>query len=387
MKTTTLPLKHSRHRPRCWFALLLIPLALVCFAVAPQARAVCQQGCDLRHENTFLGDDALASNTSGVGNTATGAQALKSNTVGNHNTATGDAALFSNRFGFDNTATGVDALYSNNFGNNNTANGQEALFSNTDGNFNTATGGQALELNTTGNYNTASGDSALFSNTTGSSNVALGFEASENITTGSNNIAIGSSAGINLTTGSNNIDIGNQGIAGESNAMRIGTQGTQTDTYIAGVWQSIVTGTASPVRVNSSGKLGTAPSSARFKKAIKPMDKASEAILALKPVTFRYKHELDPDSIPQFGLVAEEVEKVNPDLVARDADGKAYTVRYEAVNAMLLNEFLKEHRTVQQQQKEIDALKAELKEQRAFIQAVNDKVELRKSAPQTVLNE
>ena len=360
-------------------AFLLIPLAIACLALLPKARAACQQGCDLRHENTFLGNDALASNTSGVGNTATGAQALKSNTVGNHNTATGDAALFSNRFGFDNTATGVDALYSNNFGNNNTANGQEALFSNTDGNFNTATGGQALELNTTGNYNTASGDSALFSNTTGSSNVALGFEASENISTGSNNIAIGSSAGINLTTGSNNIDIGNQGIAGESNAMRIGTQGTQTDTYIAGVWQSIVIGTGSPVRVNSSGKLGTAPSSARFKEEIQPMDKASEAILELNPVTFRYKHELDPDGIPQFGLVAEEVEKVNPDLVARDSEGKPYTVRYEAVNAMLLNEFLKARRQIDAQQRQIEALTAGL-------QKVSAQLEASKGAPQMVSN-
>jgi Chaperone of endosialidase len=394
MKTTALPLRHPMNLSPMRPAFLLIPLAIACLALLPKARAVCQQGCDLRRENTFLGNDALASNTSGVGNTATGAQALKSNTVGNHNTATGDAALFSNRFGFDNTATGVDALYSNNFGNNNTANGQEALFSNTDGNFNTATGGQALELNTTGNYNTASGDSALFSNTTGSSNVALGFEASENISTGSNNIAIGSSAGINLTTGSNNIDIGNQGIAGESNAMRIGTQGTQTDTYIAGVWQSIVIGTGSPVRVNSSGKLGTAPSSARFKEEIQPMDKASEAILALKPVTFRYKPELDPEGIPQFGLVAEDVEKMNPDLVVHDDQGKPYTVRYEAVNAMLLNEFLKEHKAFSEAQHKVEKLEttvaslvATVKEQAAQIQRVNAQLELSKTAPQTVLNE
>ena len=140
------------------------------------------------------------------------------------------------------------------------------------------------------------------------------------------------------------------------------------------------------VIIDSDGHLGTVVSSERFKDEIKPMDKASEAILALKPVTFRYKHELDPEGIPQFGLVAEEVEKVNPDLVARDDQGKPYTVRYEAVNAMLLNEFLKEHRTVQQQQKEIEALKAELKAQRAFIQAVNDKVERSKSAPQIVDN-
>ncbi len=138
--------------------------------------------------------------------------------------------------------------------------------------------------------------------------------------------------------------------------------------------------------VNPAGKLGVAPSSARFKQQIQSMDKASEAILALKPVTFRYKEELDPEGIPQFGLVAEDVEKVNPDLVARDDHGKVYTVRYDAVNAMLLNEFLKEHRTVQEQQKEIDALRAELKAQRAFIQRVNDKMELNRPAPQTVAN-
>jgi predicted RNase H-like nuclease (RuvC/YqgF family) len=143
----------------------------------------------------------------------------------------------------------------------------------------------------------------------------------------------------------------------------------------------------STVTVNSSGQLGVAPSSQRFKEAIKPMDKASEAILALKPVIFRYKRELDPNSMPQFGLVAEEVEKVNPDLVARDAEGKVYTVRYEAVNAMLLNEFLKDHRKVEQQQQEIDALKAELKEQRAFIQEVSDKLEMSRPAPQWVASD
>jgi len=147
------------------------------------------------------------------------------------------------------------------------------------------------------------------------------------------------------------------------------------------------------VIIDTNGHLGTVVSSERFKDEIKPMDKASEAILTLKPVTFRYKHELDPDGILQFGLVAEEVDKVNPDLVVRDAEGKVYAVRYEAVNAMLLNEFLKqhnefikEHRTVQGQQKEIDALRAELKEQRALIQKVNDKTELDRPAPETVLN-
>jgi len=141
-----------------------------------------------------------------------------------------------------------------------------------------------------------------------------------------------------------------------------------------------------PIFINANGQLGTTPSSARFKQNIKPMDKASEAILALKPVTFHYKKELDPEGIPQFGLVAEQVEKVNSDLVDRDAEGKVYSVRYEAVNAMLLNEFLKQHRQVQQQQKQIEKLTAQLKEQAAQIRKVNDKVEMSRTAPRVVEN-
>src|SRR4029077_10468678 len=143
---------------------------------------------------------------------------------------------------------------------------------------------------------------------------------------------------------------------GEGRTIRIGTQGTQTRTFVAGISTTGVSGSA--VKVNSSGQLGVAPSSARFKQQIKPMDKTSEAILALKPVTFRYKKEIDADQTPQFGLVAEDVEKVNPDLVARDAEGKVYTVRYEAVNAMLLNEFLKARRQIDAHQKQIEALTA-----------------------------
>jgi hypothetical protein len=195
---------------------------------------------------------------------------------------------------------------------------------------------------------------------------------------------LGSFAGSNLTTGDNNIEIGNPGVADEAGTIRIGTQRTQTKTFIAGITGAAVMGVA--VKVNAAGQLGTAPSSARFKADIKSMDKASEAILALKPVTFRYKKELDPDGTPQFGLVAEEVEKVNPDLVARDADGKVYTVRYDAVNAMLLNEFLKAHRKMEEQQKEIDTLTTQLKKQATLIQKVSDKVELNKRAPQIVLN-
>src|SRR5207248_18576 len=273
--------------------------------------------------------------------------------------------------------------------------GVNALFNNTTGNSNTANGLKALLSNATGFNNTANGFLALQNNTIGHDNTAEGFQALLN-STGSNNIGLGSNAGSNLTTGDNNIDIGAPGLAGESNKIRIGTVGTHNAAFIAGISASTITGTA--VVVNSNGRLGVASSSQRFKDEIKPMEKASEAVLALRPVTFRYKPEIDPERAPQFGLVAEEVEKINPALVTRDAQGKVFTVRYEAVNAMLLNEFLKEHRTVQelksvvakqeatiaQQQKGMKGLTATLKEQAAQIQKVNDKVEMSRPAPQVV---
>jgi trimeric autotransporter adhesin len=236
----------------------------------------------------------------------------------------------------------------------------------------------------------------------------LGAYSGYNLTTGDNNIALGASAGFNLTAGDNNIYIGNEGIEGESGSIRIGTRATHKHTFIAGISGVTVPGGVGVI-VGNNGKLGTVVSSKRFKEAIKPMDKASEAILALKPVTFRYKHELDPEDIPQFGLVAEQVAKVDPDLVARDAEGKPYTVRYEAVNAMLLNEFLKEHRKVEEQtvinqrqeaiiarqqkdflaaiaqhQQEIQALTAALKAQAAQIQKVSDQLKTQAVAPRVV---
>jgi hypothetical protein len=397
-----------------------IALALLCFTLSPRAQAVIPApDGGYANENTAEGDSALFSLTTGFGNTALGFNALFFDTTGGGNTAIGVLALDANTTGPNNTAVGFDALERNTTGQSNTAVGafaltvnttgtvnvavgMEALSGNSTGSFNTAIGTVALDTNSIGSFNTAVGDNAMVSSDTGDNNTAVGQGAMEenvngsdntslgafalgNNISGSSNIAIGESAGANLTTGSNNIYVGNAGVASDSKTIRIGTTGTHTKAIIAGIFGTPVAGGVGVI-VGSGGKLGTVVSSARFKEGVKPMDKASEAILALKPVTFRYKHELDPEAIPQFGLVAEQVEKVNPDLVARDEQGKPYTVRYEAVNAMLLNEFLKEHRTVQEQQKEIDALKAELKEQRSLIQKVSAQLELNKSGPKTVLN-
>jgi Chaperone of endosialidase len=348
--------------------------------------------------NTATGDSALFFNTTGTNNTATGNFALSLNTTGENNTATGGTALGCNTGGDNNTANGELALANNRIGSNNTASGGTALFFNTTGNNNTATGVGALfgcaggECGpSAGNNNTATGASALLGNVTGNGNTANGVRALSNNTTGSRNIALGVDAGLNLTTGDNNIDIGNQGIAGESGHIRMGTA-LHTATFIAGI-RGVTVANGVPVVVSPQGQLGTTTSSVGWKEAIKPMDKASEAILALKPVTFRYKKEIDADRTRQFGLVAEDVEKVNPDLVVRDAEGQVYTVRYEAVNAMLLNEFLKEHRIVQElksiaarqeatiarQQKQIEALTAGL-------QKVSAQIEASKMAPQMVNN-
>ena len=331
-------------------AFLLVPLLLGCVALAPTVQATCLEGCS--DTNTFLGEDALVNNTTGSLNTAVGFEALLSNTTGFGNTAVGYSALRSS------------ATF---FAQSNTAIGFDALFSNIGGGDNTATGVHALLSNTAGGGNTATGLDALYSNTTGGSNTAIGVQALQDNTTGSGNIALGDGAGEILIAGSDNIYVGNNGGSSrESARIRIGTIGLHTGTFIAGISDVPVIG--SPVLVNHNGKLGVAASSARFKTAIKPMDKTSEAILALEPVTFRYKKELDPDGIPQFGLVAEQVQKVNPDLVARDDEGKPYTVRYEAVNAMLLNEFLKEHRKVEQMEKQIELLTAGLQKMSAQIE-------------------
>jgi Chaperone of endosialidase len=353
-----------------------ILLALGCFALSPASQAIMPAP-----DGGYPGQ-----------NTAEGDHALNSLTTGTSNTAIGWRALFLSTDGYENTANGARALYHTTGSAGNTATGFQALFNDTEGSGNTANGVNALAHNTTGLSNTAVGIQALLGNTSGDFNTAIGLDALLKNTTGHENIALGDDAGANLTTGSFNIDIGNLGATGESRTIRIGNASVQNATFIAGIRGATTSGGLA-VYVNSDGKLGTLTSSLRFKDEIKPMDKASEAILALRPVTFRYKKEIDPQGIPQFGLVAEEVEKINPALVARDAEGKVYTVRYEAVNAMLLNEFLKEHRTVQEQKATISELKngiaalaAQLKEQAAQIQKVSAQVQVTRPVSKMALN-
>jgi len=348
--------------------------------------------------NVATGAYALHQNRTGADNTATGMNALYNNT-GNYNTAHGYQALESNTTGANNTASGLNALNLNTHGSNNAADGAYALYSNTMASNNTAQGYKALYSNSLGTANTADGEIALYQNTSGSYNTAIGVSALYGNTIGARNIAVGYGAGFNLTTGSNNIDIGHLGVAGDSNAIRIGTPGTQANAYVAGISGVPVAGGVGVI-VDTNGHLGTVVSSGRFKDDVRKMDKASEAILSLQPVTFRYKKELDPASIPQFGLVAEEVEKVNPDLVVRDEQGRPYSVRYEAVSAMLLNEFLKEHRKVESLQataaqqestnielkEEIKLLKTTLKEQTAQIQEVRNQLNPQDSARHVVAN-
>jgi hypothetical protein len=332
--------------------------------------------------NTAVGFLSLRSNTTGQFNTAVGAGTLIANTA-DQNTATGAGALLSNTTANRNTADGAFALFSNTTGTSNTANGTFALFKNETGINNTAIGDDALYSNIDGANNVAIGDSSLLQNTGGFENTAIGHQAL-NGNFGAGNTAVGYFAGQNLTTGNDNIDIGADGVAGEAGVIRIGRAFIGA-AYIAGI-RGTTTGNndAIPVLIDSAGQLGTASSSRRYKTDIKPMDKASNSILALKPVSFRYK--VHKDTTPQFGLIAEEVADVNPDLVIYDADRKPYTVRYDAVNAMLLNEFLKAHlkmeqqdTTIAHQQKQIDALTAGL-------QKVSAQLELSKPAPQTVLN-
>jgi Chaperone of endosialidase len=319
--------------------------------------------------NTAVGGAALLLNAGGTNNTAVGAAALLNNTEGDRNTAIGFDALSGNttingNSGVDNTAVGSQALTTNTTGDNNTAIGSQALSSNTVGRENTAIGAFAL-FNNTNQFNTAIGANALVDNTTGFNNTGVGDSALDS-STGDGNTALGAFAGVQVTTANNVICIGHPG-QDVSNSCFIGNiRDVQTQNA-----------DAIAVVIDSAGQLGTASSSRRFKKEIKPMEKASEAILALKPVTFHYKNA--KKGSPQFGLIAEEVAEVNPDLVVRDKNGQVYTVRYDAVNAMLLNEFLKEHATVQQLKKEIAVLKAGL-------QKVSAEIETNRPEPRVASN-
>ena len=341
------------------------------------------------NENTAFGTAALLFNTNGSNNTATGTAALLNNLHGVFNTAVGDRTLFSNIIGGANTATGFRALFNNN-GDGNTAHGALALYSNNSG-YNTAIGFEALRENAAGGQNTASGFRALFFNSTGSNNTAsgvtalfsnnadnntaMGVGALSSNTDGDRNIALGYFAGNNVTTANDVIAIG---ISGEN---------VSNSCYIGQIYPNIQPQVGTDpdlVTINSDGRLGRANvSSRRYKHDIQPIQTASEAIYQLKPVSFRYHEQFDQTQTIAFGLIAEEVAEVNPDLVGRNREGQPESVRYEQVNAMLLNEFLKEHRVVEEQQamivqlkKEVATVVARLNEHDLKIQRVSDQVQL-----------
>ncbi len=403
---------------------LLIAGVLTCFAISPMAQAVVPApDGGYPGGNTAEGQNALFSLTTGGFNTAVGYLSLRSDSTNSFNTAigagtllandassntaTGAGALLSNTAGSGNTANGAFALFSNTIGIYNTASGFQALNENIDGGRNTAVGDQALQHHQTGDYNDAVGARALLSHTSGSGNNAVGDSALNVLSSGNDNTAIGDSAGGNLITGDGNIYIG----------VGIGGLNTESNhTYIRNINVTSVSGGGTDtVTVNlSTGLLGHLSSSRRYKEGIKPMDNSSEGLYHLKPVVFRYKKEIDQMQSPAFGLIAEQVAEVNPALVARNSQGQPESVHYEMVNAMLLNEFLKEHCKVQeleatvakqeasiadlkrtvanqegtiaQQQNGIEALAAHLREQDLKIQRVTAQFELGKPELRAVLN-
>jgi uncharacterized coiled-coil protein SlyX len=372
---------------------LLITLTLLCLGPLPQAQAVVPPpDGGYPGFNTAEGQKSLFSLTSGVANTAVGWYSLFSNTDGSYNTGVGAGTLLFN-VGDQTTGDGTQ----------NTAVGTAALLFNTTGNNNTAVGAAALLNNTTGNRNTAIGDLALFSNTTSGGNTATGFQALFSNTEGINNTAVGGNAGFGLT-GSNNIVIGYNvfGLTGDSGTIRIGNN-FQTATYIAGIYGTFNTAQSAVVYIDPDGRLGTGPSARRFKKDIADMGAASEVLLSMRPVTFHFKTqdtEKAGREISQFGLIAEEVAEVNPDLILRDKEGEIYSVRYDAVNAMLLNEFLKAHSKMEEQEATIAQLKSTDAKQEATIakqqkqiealtaglQKVSDQLELSKPEPKVAVN-
>jgi len=307
-------------------------------------------GVSTGNRNTALGEFALSSNTSGSDNTAVGSDACLANTIGGANTGVGSFALVSNTNGTANTAVGASSMSSN-----------------VNGAGDTALGGSSLALNTSGSNNTALGFDALFGNSTGGNNTAVGSNALVGVSTGSNNIGVGLSAGKFITSGSNNIDIGNIGPGNESNTIRIGN--TQTATFLAGVNGATATSGVA-VFVDANGQLGTLTSSRRFKEDIADMGEASRDLMQLRPVTFRYKAAYDDGShLLQYGLIAEEVAKVYPDLVQNDDQGRPFTVRYHAVNAMLLNEVQKQHGTIAAQAAQVEELRSQVAAQKAQLEA------------------
>jgi len=367
---------------------IVVAAVLACIVLAPFAKAVSPSpDGGYPGGNTAEGQNALLSLTSGTFNTAVGLLSLSTNATGSFNTATGAGALLANTAA-NNTATGAATLLSNTTGDANTADGTFALFSNTTGTRNTATGYSALENNIIGMLNTATGAFALPGNGSGNNNTANGGFALWDNTTGNNNTAVGASALFNNSTGSNNIALGTAagtGVSTADNVICIGIPGGNVSGsfYVANVFETSIDPDNLPVYIDFTGRLGTQSSSRRFKEDITSMDKASENVLALRPVTFHYKD--DGKCRSRFGLVAEEVAEVNPNLVVLDKEGKPYSVRYDQINAMLLNEFLKEHRKVEEQEttimqlrKEIETVVARLKEQDSKIQRVSDQVQMNK---------
>jgi hypothetical protein len=404
--------------------IILIPILFIGFALAQNVQAL-NPPPDGGYPggNTAEGQNALFGLTSGGYNTAVGWFSLKSDSTGNFNTAIGAGTLLVN-IADNNTATGTAALLSNSTGIQNTANGAFALSSNTTGNSNTANGYLALNHNTEGIGNTANGIQTLLSNITGNANTAIGDSALANNTAGNLNTAVGADALLNSTTGSLNIALGlnaGEGVTDASNVIAIGTSGANVSNscYIGNIAGQTVGAGGTTCYVDNDGKLGVFLSARRFKRDIADMGAASEELLALRPVTFHYKPELDKTGIPQFGLVAEEVAAVNPELVTHDARGEINTVRYEAVNAMLLNEFLKEHRKVEEQAREakeqkvtirqlqstsakqhmtitqlkkefqltVAQLTARVEEQDSKIQQVSAQLEAKKAAPQIAFSD
>ncbi len=344
--------------------------------------------------NSAAGAQALSANTTGSQNSAMGAEALGANTEGDNNSALGGQALGSNTTGFDNSAVGFGALGDNTTGTNNSAVGVNALGDNTEGLLNVAIGHSALRLNTTGAVNSAVGVNALADNTTGGGNsaagldalrhnteghqnAALGLSALSSNTTGDRNVAVGVNAGTNQTTGNDNIYLANPGVAGETGQIKIGTVNTHTQAQIAGI-HGATSADGTAVFVNASGTLGTATSSARFKRDVRDMGAASDLVMKLRPVTFRYREEavgVDETQAPQYGLIAEEVAEVAPELVAPDLEGRPYSVKYHVLPALLLNELQEQERANAAQQRKIDAQSRLIAEQREAIVALTGRVE------------